>query len=178
MVLRPDKEVEAARSEAHDALPNPSPSAISCLVPSVTEQRQNDDQAVKELDVEARQANAQHAGLDEGHGQRADGATNARRCGRSRRAAARRLVLRDRKGLRGPALLPRPSTRRNRPRSGCRARRRWRKQVSEAERLMRNRLHVEGFLAQFHCRAAIGRCNWVRSRQIAYARARQKVPVM
>src|SRR5689334_271840 len=54
------------------------PSSVADLIPAMAEQRQNDDQAVEELDIEAAQAGADDAGLDEGHGERPDGAARHR----------------------------------------------------------------------------------------------------
>ena len=47
--------------------------SIAWLIPAVTYQRQQNNDAVEELDVEAGKAGGHHAGLDEGNDQRADG---------------------------------------------------------------------------------------------------------
>src|SRR5262245_16553869 len=53
-------------------------SSIADLIPAMAEQRQNDDQAVEERDIEAAQADADNAGLDEGHRERPGGAAHHR----------------------------------------------------------------------------------------------------
>ena len=66
------------RCEPRASTAGSPPSPVPRLVPLVAEQRQDDDQAVEELDVEAAQARRHDAGLDEGHGDRADGAADDR----------------------------------------------------------------------------------------------------
>ena len=63
---------------ASHELPSSRSLPVANLVPAVAEQREDDDQAVEELHVEAAQSRADDAGLDERDGERADRAAEYR----------------------------------------------------------------------------------------------------